>query len=340
MTSNLNVITGATGLLGSHIAEQLVHRGDKVRALVRPSSDVHFLQELGIEIMTVNLTDLNSLRRGFRGAGVVFHCAAKVGDWGRWRQFQIEVIDTTRLFLEACRLEQVERVLYVSSIMVYGHPPGDGPAITETAPLGVHLRRWEYYARSKLAAEELCHQYPEPVTIIRPSWIYGPRDRNSLPRMLNALRSGRTGLIGDGNHLLNIVYAGDVAEGAILAATTPGAVGQAYNLSSPGEITQREWLDTLTEALDYPPVRKRLSPRLAHAVGLFSEIVGRLIFLRRPPYVTRYGVALVTRPTNYSTEKAARELGWQLRTPAREGLRHSLEWLQNQSPHSSLRSLS
>src|SRR5438132_11986401 len=82
MTEKLNVITGATGLLGSHVAEQLVARGERVRTLVRRDSNIAFLQQLGVELAWGDLQDPNSLREAFAGADVVYHCAAKVGEWG------------------------------------------------------------------------------------------------------------------------------------------------------------------------------------------------------------------------------------------------------------------
>src|SRR3954469_14021987 len=78
------LVTGATGLLGSHIVERLVARGDRVRALVRPGSDVSFLQTLGVELAYGDLTDAGSCARAVRGVEVVYHSAAKVGDWGKW----------------------------------------------------------------------------------------------------------------------------------------------------------------------------------------------------------------------------------------------------------------
>src|SRR5437763_1933268 len=84
----LNVVTGATGLLGSHVAEQLVARGERVRALVRQSSDVTFLRGLGVELAEGDLKDFASLQRAVTGADVVYHCAAQVGEWGPWRVFR------------------------------------------------------------------------------------------------------------------------------------------------------------------------------------------------------------------------------------------------------------
>jgi nucleoside-diphosphate-sugar epimerase len=159
--------------------------------------------------------------------------------------------------------------------------------------------------------------------------MYGPRDRNTLPRVVKALRAGRVKLLGDGNNLLNILHAVDAAQGAILAATSPNAVGQAYNLSSSGEITQRQLLNLLTDLLGLPRITMHLPFRPAFWVGFLAEVIGRLIRLKRPPHITRYGVSLVGRSTGFSTEKARTQLGWKPRVSIEEGLRETLDWFQS-----------
>src|SRR5262245_55983340 len=86
VSARLNVLTGGTGLLGSHIAEQLAARGEHLRAIVRPTSDTTFLKSLGAELVEASLADADSLRRAVAGADVLYHCAAHVGDWGAWKQ--------------------------------------------------------------------------------------------------------------------------------------------------------------------------------------------------------------------------------------------------------------
>lgn len=330
MTDRLSVVTGATGLLGSHIAEQLRERGERVRALVRPTSDTTFLKQLGVELALGDLNEPAGLPGVFAGADVVYHCAARVGDWGPWRVFQREIIDATSNLLDACRAAGVGRVLHVSSIIVYGHPRLRNACFTEEEPLGQNLRLWDYYCRAKVRAEELCRQYPGDLTIVRPSWIYGPRDRTSLPRILKALDAGRVAVIGHGDNLLNIIYAGDVAEGAIRAANHPPAAGQAYNLSSEGEVTQSNFLDLLADELGRPRIRGRVSYSFAYWGGFLSEVVGRLIRIRRPPHLTRYAVALVGRSTHFSIAKAREHLDWQPRIGAHEGVRRTLEWYRKE----------
>jgi 2-alkyl-3-oxoalkanoate reductase len=337
VAARLNVLTGGTGLLGSHIAEQLAARGERLRALVRPGSDTAFLKSLGAELIEGSLADTDSLRRAVHTADMVYHCAAHVGDWGPWRAFKRNVIEATGNLLEACRQEKVGRVLHVSSIMVYGHPKQRGNELfTEDEPLGQHLWLWDYYARAKIAAEELCRAYPGDLTIVRPSWLYGPRDRRTLPSFAKALRAGRVRILGQGDNLINLIYAGDVADGAIRAAAAPHAIGQAYNLSSEGEMTQKQLLDLMTDFIGWPRVTRHISMRLAFWGGFLSEIIGKMIFLKRRPHITRYAVGIVGRPTLYSTAKARTQLGWEPRVKAPEGLKLSLDWFRNQPGNAAL----
>lgn len=325
--AKLNVVTGATGLLGSHIAEQLRQRGDRVRALVRPGADTSFLQSIGAELVPGTLQDPASLVRFVEGADVVYHCAAKVGEWGPWRVFQEGILDATRNLLEACRAAQVGRVLHVSSITVYGHPRERTELFTEDEPLGQRL--WaigDHYCRAKVAAEELCRTYEGPLTIVRPSWLYGPRDRVTVPRVLRALETGWARIVGPGDNLLNIVYAADVARGAILAAESPAAVGRAYNLASEGEITQRRLVDVATDLLGCPPVRKHVPFGLMFWTGFGLELLFRALCRPRPPVFTRYVVSLLGRSTRFSTARARTELGWRPEVGIEEGLCRTLPW--------------
>lgn len=330
MSGNLHVLTGATGSLGSHIAEQLVTRGEKVRAFVRRGSDTRFLRQIGVELVEGDLQDVASIHRAVAGADLVYHCAARVSDWGRWQLFESETIQTTANLLDACRFAQVRRLLHVSSITVYGHRRAGTTLLTEAEPLGQNLGWWDYYRRAKIAAEEQVRRSGIEAVIVRPSWIYGPRDRNTIPRVLAALRARRVPIIGRGDNLLNIVYAADVADGALRAANHPDAKGQAYNLSSVGEVTQVQLLSTLTGALGLPPISRHVPFGLAFRAAFLLELIGRTLNRPRPPTITRYAVSLIGRPTQFSIDKARRELGWQPRVGIQEGVERTLKWFREE----------
>src|SRR6185437_2293502 len=93
--------------------------------------------------------------RAVDGAEVVYHSAAKVGDWGRWHEFQTCCIDATQNLAEAAARAGVRRFLHISSTSAYGHPAEGGPPIDETAPMGQNLWHWDPYTRSKVESEKI-----------------------------------------------------------------------------------------------------------------------------------------------------------------------------------------
>jgi len=326
----MNLVTGATGLLGSHVVEQLAAAGQPVRAMVRPTSDTRLLDKWGVEQAVGDITDPRSLGEAMGGVKRVYHVAAQVGDWGPWRRFVAVTIDGTRNMLAAAKDAGVERFLHVSSISAYGHPDGEGMVLDESAPLGVDLHKWSYYSRAKVEAERLAWAAHEagdvPVTVVKPSWLYGPRDRASMPRLVRAVRAGKAKLIGDGSNRLNLTHAGNVAEGCILAATSEKALGQAYNLSCDGAITQREYFDRIAECLGCPPVTRSVPYKVAYSAAFVMELFGHALRRKKPPLVTRYSVWLMGRRCFFSSDKAREELDWQPRVGYEEGIRRAVEW--------------
>lgn len=326
MTAKLHVITGATGLIGSHVAERLAAQGERVRAIVRRTSDTAFLQSLGAELSVADLEDAEALSQAMAGANVLYHCAAKVDDCGPWTMFQREIVDATRRVMQCASRAGVDRVVHLSSLAAYGHPNFGRGLVMETDPLAQRLRFWDYYCRAKAQSEAAAREAAPGVTIIRPSLAYGERERSVFSRIIRTMRAGKAALLGSGENLMNLVYAGDVAAGAIRAAAHEGARGQAYNLSSAGEITQREMYELLASALDLPPVRRRVPLRAAYAGAFALESFARLLHGPRP-IITRHGISLLCRPVKYSTEKGRRELGWQPAMPAAEGMRRMATWI-------------
>lgn len=330
----MNLVTGATGLLGSHIVEQLRRRDRPVRALVRAGSDTSWLAGQGVELATGDITDAASLREACRGVEVVYHSAARVGDWGPWEDFVRVTIEGTRNVIEAAAEARVRRFIHISSISAYGHPDGEGLVLDESAPLGQNLHRWSYYSRAKIEAERLVWEAHRTgrirATVIRPSWLYGPRDRATLPRLVRMIRAGKVKLIGDGSNRLNVVYAGNVAEACILAADNDRAIGEAYNCSNDGVLTQREYLNLIAAALGAPPVTRSVPYRAARGVAFVLEVLGHALRLKSPPMITRYAVWLIGRRCFFDCSKARRELGWQPTVGYEEGIRRAVQWYLEQ----------
>jgi len=318
------LVTGGTGLLGSHIAEQLHRRKRRVRALCRSGSETTFLRSLGAEIIDGDLTDREVVRRACTGVDVVYHAAARVGDWGPWEDFVHVSVDGTQHLLDGAAATGVGRFLHISSISVYGHVDGVGKVFDESAPLGVNLHKWSYYTRAKIEAENrvwAMHASGRmPVTVIRPSWLYGPRDRATMPRLIASIRDRKLKIIGDGKNRLNVVHAGNVAEAAILAAESDRAIGEAYNCSHDGMLTQRMYFDRLANAIGEPAVTKSVPYRVAYSAAFLMECFGHAFKTKNPPLVTRYAVWLMGRRCFFECKKLKEHVGWSSSVGYAEGI--------------------
>jgi len=329
----MNLVTGATGLLGSHLVEQLRRRGQAVRVLVRPTSDCSWLKTQEVEFAKGDVTDPASLVRACQGCDVVYHAAAKVGDWGPWREFQRATIDGTRNVVEAAIAAGVRRLVHISSISVFGYYTKE-QTIDEMFEVGYKLHRWAYYSRSKLEAERIARDAGRngriEVTVVRPAWLYGEHDRATIARLVAMIRKGKAKILGRGDNRLNVVYAGNVAEAAITAAALPQAAGEVYNCSNDGAITQQEFFDLLARSIGAPAVRRMVSYRLAYFVGFVLECLGHLLRTKKPPFVTRYAVWLMGRRSYFSADKARRQLNWQATTTYDVGVPRAIAWYLRQ----------
>lgn len=319
----MELVTGATGLVGSHVAESLVAAGRDVRALVRPASEVAHLRALGVELAWGDLCEPAGLEGAMREVRVVYHCAARVSDWGRPAEFlEVGVRGTERVASLALRLG-VERFVQLSSVAAYGLLRMQGRRVRETWRLSRVPAWWDPYARAKAGAErvlwKLAARKGLPLVVLRPTFVYGLRDRLVLPRMARLLRERRLRPIGSGRNRPHFIHAQDVARAALAAAGCALASGRAYNLDGPRDATQREMLDALAdlEGVPRPQGRLPLAPTWLRAVA--GEASARLVRRASPPLITRYVVAALAGEADIDTSRARRELGWEPRVGTLDG---------------------
>jgi nucleoside-diphosphate-sugar epimerase len=328
-------LTGGTGLLGSHIAAHLVRRGDEVVAFVRPASDTRFLASIGVSLAVISPGDREAMSQAMRGCDVLFHAAARVSDWGTWEEFRTETIETTGHVLEAMVAASVPRLVHISTVGVYGHRSHWGGVWTENDPCATRLMPFEYYPKAKIATEKLVSDYHKAgkvaAVIIRPGWIYGPRDRASLPRLAGMLKSGLVRIVGSGDNRLHLAYAGNVADCCILAAESDAAAGRIYNASNDCQVTQREYIDRVAEALGFKPVTASIPIPVAMAAATLVEFTARMVRSKSPPPLTRPRIYLIANNAVYESRRAREELGWRPAVGFDEGLKRTVDWFTSAS---------
>jgi nucleoside-diphosphate-sugar epimerase len=327
-------ITGATGLVGSHAAEEALRRGHRVRALVRGSSDTRWLDAWGVDKVPGDLEDPDALRRGVAGADWVFNCAAKVGDWGTLEEFRKLNVAAFRHLLDAAADARVERFVHVSSLGVY--EGRDHFGTDETTPPAANSL--DAYTRSKVEAEELALSYVGQrglaLSIVRPGFIYGPRDRTVLPKLLHSLRTGRFAYFGSGDQALNCIYVKNLVHGIFLAAEVPEAVGQVFNLTDGQRVSKREFIGRVAELAGLRPPRRKIPLWLAWTLAILLERRARRLGAIEPPLVNKARYKFLGLNLDYSIARAERVLGYHPPYTTEEGLVESLADLVPQPPTS------
>ena len=317
-------LTGATGLVGSHVVEEALRRGHRVKALVRASSDTRWLDGQGVEKVHGDLEDPDALRRGVQGADWVFNCAAKVGDWGTLEDFRRLNVDALRLLLDAAGAARVSRFVHVSSLGVY--EARDHFGTDETVPTAA--TSLDAYTRSKNEAEALALQYHRerglPLSVVRPGFIYGPRDRTVVPKLLDALRSGRFFYFGSGEQVLNCIYVKNLVQGVFLAAEAPGAVGEVFNLTDGARTTKRQFVGRVAELAGLRPPTRKIPLWLAWTLAVLMERRAKRKKSPTPPLVNKARYKFLGLNLDFSIDKARRMLGYQPEFTTDQGLAAAL----------------
>jgi nucleoside-diphosphate-sugar epimerase len=326
------LVTGATGMVGRHIAERLLADGWTVRALIRDPARAGGLAEAGISLVRGDVLDQPSFAAAAAGCEIVFHAAAEIMTRG-WERYRSVNVDGTRNAISAAAAAHA-RLLQVSSVAVYGSDTRylgerDGQKTGEDLPL-LPLHDRSYYARSKRESEALvmaAHRAGRLwATAVRPDVIYGRYDRQFVPRLARLLRYGMVPLLAGGRSTLAVVHASAVAEGAVRAATTDAAGGRAYNLANDFDVTVREFFAYGARGLGVTPHFVPIPLWAAHGGLWTAKRVVRVATLGRLRLGGGSAVAFLTRDNPFTSQRARAELGWSPAVAPDTGVTDAFAW--------------
>jgi nucleoside-diphosphate-sugar epimerase len=326
------LVTGATGFVGSHVAESLVRKGNRLRALARPSADTSFLESLGAEVVRGDLSEPGSLPAALAGVDVVVHCAAKVGDWGHVDEYRKVNVEGLRALLDASLLQPLHRFVQVSTLGVYEARHHYGTDETEPLP----DRHIDGYTQSKVEAERLALQYKRkqnvPVTILRPGFVYGSRDRTVLPRLADRLRERSVIYIAGGKYALNTTFVGNLADAVSLAIDNPAAIGEVFNITDGEFVSKRQFFEAVADGLGLKRPRPLTSVPvwLARVMANWRESKFRRENRPSPPRITQAQLKFAGLNLDFSIAKARTKLGYSPRVLFREGMKEATEWYVSQ----------
>lgn len=324
------LVTGATGLIGSHLVERLLADGWTVRALVRDPGQASWLTATGADPLRGDLLDAAVLIRAARGADAIFHTAAAIFPRGGWEGFRVPNIEGTRNVIASAE-ESGARLLHLSSVAVYGGASryrGDGEPTDEQSPFAP-LAEDAWYARSKRESEALVMNAVRTGRIwasaIRPCVVYGRRDRQFIPRTAKLLSRGIAPSLRGGRSIISIVHAANVADAVVRAAKLDIANGKAYNATNDYSLTVREFVHLAAEGLGR---RVRLIPMpyaVTRGAGKLATSFSRALG-RGSSFSPSTSIDFISRDNPFSSELAVRELGWAPPVHPRHGVPEAFRW--------------
>lgn len=350
-------ITGATGLVGSHVAAEAVRRGHEVVVLVRPASDTRFLDSLGVIKVTGDIHDKVALGALCRGSRFVVNCAGRVGDWGKLPDFRRDNVDALGLLLDAASRHGVQRMVHVSSLGVY--EPRDHHGTDEDVLPA--LRSLDAYTRSKTEAEIMllayassasgvfeAHYGRQPVmlpyarhvlrgselpprdhlseaVILRPGFIYGERDRTVVPKLSSALKSGKFAFFGPGTQALNSIYAGNIASAVFLSLESGAAPGHVFNITDGANPTRREFVALVAREIGVPVPEVSIPLSVAWPLAAMVHEISRMAGAKNPPFINKARFKFLGLHLDFSIRKARDRLGYRPDPDWRTNLSRSLQ---------------
>ena len=319
-------VTGATGFLGSHVARVLADQGANLRLLVRPTSNLKNLEGLKAETATGDLRDAASLEKAMTGCDAVFHVAA---DYRLWLRDPAEMyrsnVAGTRAILEAARKNNVQRVVYTSSVATVGFTSNGQPA-DEDSPVSI-ADMIGHYKRSKFMAEQLALEAGRGgmhVVTVNPTTPIGEQDVKPTPTgriVVDFLKRKFPAYVETG---LNLVDVRECARGHA-RAFEKGRSGERYILGGEN-LTLKQILDKLGKITGLPSPRMKLPYVFAFAAGVIDEAITGGV-LKREPRATVDTVRMGKKKMFATSAKAERELGWRI-VPVDDALQRAVQWFQ------------
>ncbi len=327
-----DLVTGASGFVGRHLARRLLSQGRTVRLLCRAGSARKLDRETCAlaQIAEGDLRDGTSIRSAVRGVGRVFHCAGHVSDWGSEEQYTaVNVTGTQRLLDAACE-EEVDRFVHLSSIAVFGVP--SPPHLEDGTPYGTGR---DLYSRTKIAGERAAlrshRERGLPVVVLRPAVVYGPMSVWA-EEPVAMIREDRMFLLGGGEGTCHPCYIENLIDAMLLAVEHPLAIGNAYIVADDEPISFAEYFNHLARIVGKGPIRRSIPLAVARAMATGFETWAGLRRSEARPLLTHTAIDMVTARSRLSMRKIREELGFRPRYSVAMAMAELEQWFSAGHP--------
>jgi dihydroflavonol-4-reductase len=318
------LVTGATGFIGSHLADFLLSKGFDVRCIIRKTSNLRWLKGKPVETVVAALNDKESIVKALEDVDYVFHVAgltfARNED-----EFMKGNSEGTKNLIEAVveNDQNIKRFLFVSSQTVAGPAKSINRPVTEDMPYNPLTA----YGRSKKAAEEEVLKLKDkiPITVVRAPAVYGPRD-TAIYSVFKTVKMGLGTMVGMKPKYLSLIHSSDLVRGIVDAALSENTIGEIYFVSSEEFYTWNELIPLIGRTLGMKFVLKIKLPHfLVLTVAGISEFLGKLSS-KPPVFNYEKGIDFIQDFWICSVEKAKRDFGYSQEMSIEDGIRNTIEW--------------
>lgn len=320
------LVTGANGFIGSFLAQRLIQEGLAVRAFVRKTSDLRWIKDLPLEFFYGKLSDPDSFDEAVKNVNYVFHTAASKRAFTEAEYDEANYLGTKNL-IETClrKNPNIKRFVYLSTLEVVGPTTKDKPVneMTSCNPI-------TFYGSSKLKGESevLNHAAALPVTIIRPSAVYGPRDEDFLSLFKFAARRIEP-CIGMEDKYLSLCYVEDLVDAIWLASQKQVARGQIYFIADERIYPYREFMNAIAKTLGVRCIKILFPNSLVLAIGFINDLLAKI---RGKPATLNWqkACAMVQSAWVCDVSKAKAELDFRAKVSLEEGVKRTADWYRSQ----------
>jgi dihydroflavonol-4-reductase len=325
--SNRNVlVTGATGFVGRNLVEALLHRGYSVTCLVRNTSNTRTLQKQHVRLVVGDINDPQSIRQAVIGVCAVYHLAGLIKAAGREEYFRVNQ-GGTRILLEALAKTNpdLNRFIHISSLAAAGPSKSDRGLTEDEKPNPV-----SWYGESKLMSEQEALRYSDafPVTVLRPSAVYGPYDSETL-LIFRMIKRGCLLTPGRFIRRFSLIHVDDLAAACIKAAECSTPSGETYFISRPEIHTWADVGHAIAQNLKKKYRQISIPQWMAATVGLAGDLWTGVT--GRPATLNSQKVRELLQPSWIcNSSKARAALGFSAAIDLERGINETVRWYKSQ----------
>ena len=326
-----HLVIGAPNFVAMRLVQRLAERREDVRVILHPgrnaqSQPARRLAELSDQVRAIPLSDNAGLVAAAEGVDVIHYADWSYQDWGTEPVGDGPASQGLRNVLAAATRARISRLVYVSTTDLYGFP---GETVREPlVPSPPGLPYVDARAEAELAVWEHGRRVGLPLTVVRPTTVYGPGAPEFLVDAIRQLRDRRLYLVDRGTHIAGLTYVGNLVEAMILAGQAPEAAGQAYNINDDSSVTWAQYYGMLASMAELPPPTVSYSrTRALMMASLWAKLGAARGRSERPP-LTRLMIEMMSVDQRYPIDKARRDFGYRPTYTFQEGLRETVGWLR------------